>query len=394
MPGAPWSSSSATSEIALVSANGLPPISLYVHFPWCVRKCPYCDFNSHPVDGEVPETAYIDRLCEDWDRLQEDLDGRQLNSVFLGGGTPSLLSAAAMARLLHRLETSLSPGAEITMEANPGTLEYDDLGAYRSAGINRLSLGVQSFDDAALGRLGRIHSAIEAHQAIAGARQGGFDNINLDLMHGLPGQTLSSATQDVRTALDASVEHVSYYQLTIEPRTAFSQHPPELPEEAALEDIEQAGCAMLAEAGFERYEVSAWARPGNQARHNRNYWEFGDYLGIGAGAHGKISRRAGAELSIDRTQQPPQPRRYLRGDAIVRHAVAAADRPGEFMMNALRLQGGVAESLFTARTGLPLSAMEKPLTRWRQAGCLHPERLALTPLGQPALDRIVADFLA
>jgi len=375
------------------------PLGLYVHFPWCVKKCPYCDFNSHPLNNELPETAYTDALIADWHAQQQSRGVRNVSSVFFGGGTPSLFHPESFNRLLDVIRPTLTEDAEITMEANPGTLEYGNLADYRYAGINRLSMGVQSFDDSALGALGRIHSSKEAMVAIEAAQLAGFDNMNIDLMHGLPGQTKELALNDLQTAINAGVSHISWYQLTIEPRTEFFQRPPELPNEDVLGDIETLGLRLLADAGFARYEISAYARDDQQSRHNRNYWEFGDYLGIGAGAHGKLSTRTGTkELAIIRTAQPRQPRLYLQQAAtqkwqLATSAVSNAERPSEFMMNALRLLDGVDESVFSQRTGLGGEHLEQSLAKWRRMGCLQNNRIALTAMGINALDTVVADFL-
>lgn len=392
-----------------------PPdnIGLYVHFPWCVKKCPYCDFNSHPLNSELPETEYVDALLADWQAQQGSLsqkNGQQKNgqqkseqkisSVFFGGGTPSLFQPDSFARLIERISPFLAPAAELTMEANPGTLEYGNLADYHQAGINRLSMGVQSFDDDALQALGRIHSAGEARVAIDAAQHAGFDNINIDLMHGLPQQTQAAAQLDLTTAINACVQHISWYQLTIEPRTEFAQRPPQLPDEDTLGDIETTGLLALHEAGFARYEISAYAQPGRQSQHNRNYWEFGDYLGLGAGAHGKLSSVDGSgNLQIRRTAQPRQPRLYLQQAAdrnwqLTANSVPNAELPSEFMMNALRLLDGVPDAYYEARTGQPLSSIEEILGKWRRMGIMRTDRLGLTPMGLNALDTVVGDFLA
>lgn len=374
-------------------------MGLYVHFPWCVKKCPYCDFNSHPLTNELPEESYTDALIADWQAQQTGRGQRKISSVFFGGGTPSLFHPESFQRLLDVVRPTLTDDAEITMEANPGTLEYGNLADYRGAGINRLSMGVQSFDDTALAALGRIHSSREAMVAIEAAQLAGFDNMNLDLMHGLPQQTTAIALNDLASAISAGVSHISWYQLTIEPRTEFAKRPPQLPDEDVLGDIETRGLELLAEHGFSRYEISAYARDKQQARHNRNYWEFGDYLGIGAGAHGKLTTRASeSTLNIVRTAQPKQPRLYLQqAEAqnwqLQTHAVTTQELPSEFMMNALRLIDGVPESVFVERTGLESEHVDKVLTKWRRMGCMQDDRIALTPMGINALDTIVADFL-
>ena len=375
-------------------------LSLYVHLPWCIKKCPYCDFNSHPLNNELPEADYISALIADWKMQRESAGDRKIGTVFFGGGTPSLFSPDSFAQLLSEFEPHLSADAEVTMEANPGTLEHGDLKSYRSAGINRLSMGVQSFADDALKVLGRIHSQGEARRAIDAAQTGGFSNINVDLMHGLPEQTVDAALHDLRTAISMDVAHISWYQLTIEPRTEFAKRTPRLPNENTLGDIEVNGLALLRDAGFERYEISAYAAPAKQAMHNRNYWQFGDYLGLGAGAHGKLTHRADdGTLVIQRTAHPRQPRLYQQqantGEwQLESTPVATAELPSEFMLNALRLIDGVAESSFEHTTGLPLKTLEPQLEKWRRMGIMDPQRLSLTPMGLNALDTVVTDFLS
>jgi len=394
----------------------LRPLGLYVHFPWCVRKCPYCDFNSHPLNQELPEQEYVDALIADWQQQYKVTSAnvrqsRPISSVFFGGGTPSLFSPASFERLIAQFKDSLTEDAELTMEANPGTLEYGNLADYRAAGINRLSMGVQSFEDRALQALGRIHSAKEAQSAIKAAQLAGFSNINVDLMHGLPNQTVTAALDDLQTAIAAKVQHISWYQLTIEPKTEFAKRPPALPEEETLGEIETQGLRLLAQAGFDRYEISAYARESKQSKHNRNYWEFGDYLGLGAGAHGKLTQpfdgsasnsitrsSATKALTITRSAHPRQPRLYLQQS--MNHqwrpesqVVAATQLAGEFMMNALRLLGGVEEALFEQTTGQPIELIASQLAKWRGMGVMDSDRLALTPMGLNVLDTVVADFL-
>ncbi len=332
-------------------------------------------------------------LLRDWSAQRAGLAGRKLVSLFFGGGTPSLFQPESFAQLLEVFAPDLAATAEITMEANPGSLEYGRLEDYRSAGINRLSIGVQSFDDAALARLGRIHSGREARVAIEAAHAAGFDNINIDLMHGLPRQGATAALADLHEAVGAEVEHISYYQLTIEPRTEFARRPPTLPLEDELAQIERQGFEALAKAGFERYEVSAYAKPDRASLHNYNYWEFGDYIGLGAGAHGKLSTRADDGLAIERLDNPRQPRLYLQHPGTRRRRLAPAERPVEFMMNALRLINGVPEALFEARTDIPIAQISTTLNKLRQLGYLREDRLALTPIGLNSLDTLVADFL-
>jgi putative oxygen-independent coproporphyrinogen III oxidase len=377
----------------------LPPLSLYVHVPWCVRKCPYCDFNSHQQPAELPEDAYITALLDDFDRDSAAVAGRSLQSIFIGGGTPSLFSAGAYARLLSGLAARVrfADDVEITLEANPGTAEQQRFSGYRSAGINRLSIGIQSFDAGQLQTLGRIHGREEGLRAAALAEAAGFDNFNLDLMFGLPGQGLQEALADLQTAIDCGPSHLSWYQLTIEPNTEYFRRPPRLPADDLIADLQEAGMALLEDQGFRRYEISAFSRPGRRARHNLNYWEFGDYLGIGAGAHGKLSaRRPDGSLAITRTRKTRMPRQYLAagGLYLVEQAEVPVDeRPFEFMMNALRLAEGVSATLFTERTGLPLPAAL--IHRLRTEGWLHAatERLCPTPRGLDHLNSLLLQFL-
>jgi putative oxygen-independent coproporphyrinogen III oxidase len=372
-----------------------PPLSLYVHFPWCVRKCPYCDFNSHPSRGALPEAQYVAQLLRDLDCDLARGGGRVVSSIFLGGGTPSLFSAASIAALLDgiRRRVELSADVEITLEANPGTVDARNFAGYRRAGVNRLSIGAQSFDSQQLQRLGRIHAVEDIEDAVATARAAGFQRINLDLMYALPRQTTAGALADLERALQCKVTHLSWYQLTIEPRTEFAQRPPPLPDDDTQAQIECEGLALLESAGFARYEISAFCRSGDTARHNVNYWTFGDYVGIGAGAHGKLTQ---PDEQIVRTRKPPSPSRYLATEP---HAlceatpVARAALPGEFMLNALRLIDGVEESLFTARTGLPASDIEAACRQLRSRGLLRSDRLGLTADGLRFLDSVVSEFL-
>ncbi|NLC08772.1 MAG: radical SAM family heme chaperone HemW [Gammaproteobacteria bacterium] len=373
----------------------LPPLSLYVHIPWCVRKCPYCDFNSHTTPTRLPENAYVDSLLSDLQLELEHIVVRPLSSIFIGGGTPSLFSATAFARLLAGIQDLLpwQDAIEITLEANPGTFEQAKFAAYRQLGINRLSIGIQSFNDQHLTQLGRLHNANEAQQAVAIAQRAGFTNINLDLMHGLPGQDLTQALADLTCAIELQPNHISWYQLTIEPNTVFWNQPPVLPEDDSLWDIQQAGQALLAEQGFIQYEVSAYAKPNKQAQHNLNYWQFGDYIGIGAGAHGKISSLDGRILRYWKTRQPND---YLNnqrraGEQLLNNS----ELPFEFLMNALRLSKGVPSQLFTQRTGLPLNLL---LESWEQAqskGLMlsNPRRLAATEQGALFLNDLLQIFL-
>jgi oxygen-independent coproporphyrinogen-3 oxidase len=375
----------------------LPPLSLYIHIPWCVRKCPYCDFNSHAAGPQLPEDDYVEALLAD---LQQDLQhvhGRPLTSIFFGGGTPSLFSANALGRLLDGVEQRINftTGIEITLEANPGTFEQAKFRDYRSLGINRLSIGVQSFDAAKLKALGRIHDGAEAIRAADMARAAGFDNFNLDLMHGLPGQSIDDALQDLRTAIAQSPAHLSWYQLTMEPNTQFWSQPPQLPEEDTLWDIQQAGQQLLATEGYAQYEVSAYAKPGRQARHNLNYWQFGDFLGIGAGAHAKLSSPRGA---IQRSWKTRQPKDYLAAgkDFIAgQRLLSAEELPFEFLMNALRLNQGVASELFSQRCGLPLECLASARALAESRGLLErdPQRLCASREGQLFLNDLLQYFL-
>ncbi|QTF92781.1 radical SAM family heme chaperone HemW [Halomonas sp. BM-2019] len=383
--------------------TALPPLSLYVHVPWCVRKCPYCDFNSHGVgrDAELPEADYLVALLADLDADLELAAGRELISLFIGGGTPSLMSAAFYRELLAGLAERLPLAAdiEITLEANPGTLERGRFAGYREAGINRLSLGVQSFQDAQLNSLGRIHTGRDAEAAVAEARVAGFDNLNLDLMHGLPNQTPELALDDLERALALAPEHLSWYQLTLEPNTEFHSRPPRLPEEEVLWDIQDLGHVRLEAAGYSRYEISAYSRPGHRSRHNLHYWRFGDYLGIGAGAHGKLSVADGqGRLAIERRWKARQPAAYLRrchdprGFVAGRHRIAEAELPLEFAMNALRLVEGVPLASWPAMTGRPLAALESRLAEAREKGLLVEDaaRLQASPRGLLFLNELLA----
>lgn len=377
----------------------LPPLSLYIHIPWCVRKCPYCDFNSHAQRDPLPELEYVAALADDLaDELARLAQPRPLHSIFIGGGTPSLFSADAIAHLLEQVDAQMGIGTdtEITLEANPGTFEQARFHAYRKAGINRLSLGIQSFDNARLEALGRIHDGAEAIRAAHLAREL-FPRLNLDLMHGLPGQDTRQALKDIEQALALEPDHLSWYQLTLEPNTEFHARPPALPMDETLWQIQDAGQQRLLAAGFEPYEISAWARDGQASRHNLNYWEFGDYLGIGAGAHGKISHWQGEELFIERHSKARQPRAYLEGRprTASRQPVEKEERLFEFMLNALRLQSGVDVALFSARTGLPLDTL-RPL--WQQActqGLMEddPQRLVPTQQGRLFLNDLLTLFL-
>ncbi|MDC1528210.1 radical SAM family heme chaperone HemW [Gammaproteobacteria bacterium] len=374
----------------------LPPLSLYVHIPWCLKKCPYCDFNSHAFQGELPEQAYINSLLADLKRDLRWVQNRELTSIFIGGGTPSLFSPASIERLLSAIEQSVgfSADIEITMEANPGTFEMEKFRDFRHAGINRLSLGIQSFNKNYLNTLGRVHDDVEALTAASNVRKAGFDNFNLDLMFGLPQQGIDEALADLRSALAVEPEHLSWYQLTIEPNTVFYSKPPSLPEDDLLGDMQEAGVELLSAQGFSRYEVSAFSKPNKQSTHNLNYWRFGDYLGIGAGAHGKITLPA--EQQIIRTRKIRQPASYLEhtdNTLAGCETITTAELPIEFMMNALRLSAGTEESLFQQRTGLPISEIAGSLQRLRNAGLLRKENLATTDKGFNFLNNVLAEFM-
>ena len=375
----------------------LPPLALYVHIRWCVRKCPYCDFNSHAAGPNLPEEAYVDALLADLDADLVQAHGRPLTSIFFGGGTPSLFSAKALGRLLEGVERRIpfAGDIEITLEANPGTFEQEKFAAYRRLGINRLSIGVQSFQAEKLKALGRIHDGDEAVRAADMARAAGFDNFNLDLMHGLPDQSLDDALGDLRIAIAQAPTHLSWYQLTVEPNTVFWNQPPVLPEDDTLWDIQEAGQALLAEHGYAQYEVSAYAQPERMARHNLNYWTFGDFLGIGAGAHGKLSTPDG---HISRTWKTRLPKDYL--DPAKRYSagerlLTAEELPFEFLMNVLRLGDGCSAELFSQRTGLPLEQLAEAREQAQRRGLLQadPARLVATREGQLFLNDLLQYFL-
>ena len=378
----------------------LPPLSLYVHLPWCVRKCPYCDFNSHEARGEIPEEAYVDALLADLATELPTVWGRNLVSVFIGGGTPSLFSARALDRLLGgiRALTALAPNVEVTLEANPGTAEQQRFADYRALGINRLSLGIQSFDDRALAALGRIHSGEESRRAIDIARAAGFDELNLDLMFALPDQGEAGALADLDAALAHAPEHLSAYELTLEPNTLFARFPPELPDDDARWSIQEALGERLRGAGFERYEISAWSRPGHASVHNTNYWRFGDYVGIGAGAHGKISRAD--ENTITRRWKTKHPTRYLEHAGTPaaiggESPIPVEDSALEFAMNALRLVEGFEIPLFERHTGMPLGRWQGAISRALESGLLEQAGLFLraTPRGLDCLNELLQHFL-
>ncbi|PWV61756.1 radical SAM family heme chaperone HemW [Plasticicumulans acidivorans] len=376
------------------------PLTLYVHMPWCVRKCPYCDFNSHVSPEPLPQAAYVDALLSD---LEHDLPrvwGRRVDSVFIGGGTPSLFSAEAIDRLLAglRARLALRPDIEITLEANPGTVEAGRFAEFRAAGVTRLSIGVQSFDDDQLQALGRIHDRRAAIRAAESAHAAGFDNFNLDLMFGLPGQTPEQALRDLATAIDLEPTHLSYYQLTIEPNTLFHRYPPTLPDDDTLWSIQQAAQQRMAARGYAQYEISAYAREGRRCQHNLNYWEFGDYLGIGAGAHGKLTDPAAG--TIRRTLKHKHPREYLesagRASCLsLDSEVSPAELPFEFMLNALRLIDGVPAALFSERSGLPFETLAPALEQARRQQLMLDThtRLQASPRGLQFLNDLLQLFI-
>jgi putative oxygen-independent coproporphyrinogen III oxidase len=375
----------------------LPPLALYVHIPWCVKKCPYCDFNSHEAKGEAPERDYVEALVTDLELALPQIWGRRVYSVFFGGGTPSLFSAQAIDQLLaaFRARLNLAADAEITLEANPGTFESAKFRDYRSSGINRLSIGIQSFNPEHLQALGRIHDGDEARRAIDIA-QAHFNNINLDLMYALPLQSLAQARGDIDTAIGFGTTHLSAYHLTLEPNTLFHSRPPPLPDGELAADMQDMLEERLALAGYENYETSAFARPDRQCRHNLNYWRFGDYLGIGAGAHTKLS----FPDRIERQMRYKQPREYMKNVAAgapvqEAHRVARADLGFEFMMNALRLSAGVEIATFAERTGLPVSAVARPLQEAEQRGLIVRDhvRIAPTERGRRFLNDLLQLFL-
>ena len=378
-----------------------PPLSLYVHLPWCVSKCPYCDFNSHARAGVLPEAAYVQALLADLEHDLPRVRGRALSTVFFGGGTPSLFAPASIAAVLAgvRARIELAAQAEITLEANPGTVEHGRFGGYREAGVNRVSLGAQSFDAAQLKTLGRIHGPADTARAVAELRAAPCDNFNLDLMYALPAQQPAAARADVATALALEPTHLSHYQLTLEPGTVFHQRPPPLPDEELVQQIESTTQSALSAAGFHRYEISAWSRPGAECRHNLNYWRFGDYLGIGAGAHGKLTDAA--TQTIVRTVKTRQPREYLERAAAGRTfgetaEVPPRERPFEFMLNALRLPAGFQYLEFEARTGLDRADLEAPLAEAAARGLLESTAQGARPtaLGLRFLNDLQALFLA
>ena len=378
-----------------------PPLALYVHLPWCVRKCPYCDFNSHAVGhGAFPEGAYVAALIKDLHFTAPGIDGRPIRSIFFGGGTPSLFSGTSLGVLMEAIAENLKLDAdiEITLEANPGTIEAHHFREYRQHGINRLSIGVQSLDDRSLRQIGRIHTAAEAVAAVHTARAAGFENINVDLMYGLPGQDAGMALTDLSLATALPVTHVSWYQLTLEPNTVFYHAPPPLPDEDTIRTMEQGGHALLEGLGFARYEVSAFARPDRRSRHNLNYWEFGDYLAIGAGAHDKVTDVKANTISRSIRHRLPARFMELAGGAgaiVQARDLNPGDRVLEFMLNALRLTGGFSQALFTERTGLPVAAIAAPVDHCVRKGWLEigPDRVTPTATGMLYLNEVLERFL-
>ncbi|MEM1112588.1 MAG: radical SAM family heme chaperone HemW [Pseudomonadota bacterium] len=381
-------------------AAPLPPLGLYVHLPWCEKKCPYCDFNSHELtasrDSALPEREYIRQLLSDLEREAAALSNRLIQTLFIGGGTPSLFSAEAIKALMSGIaqRIPLAANLEATMEANPGSAEAEKFAGFRDAGINRLSIGVQSFQDDKLAALGRIHNGEQALAAIEAARAAGFASFNIDLMHGLPGQDDASAAADLHQAMASGAPHVSWYQLTLEPNTVFHKQPPELPEENLLGDIQARGEGLLAGAGFRQYEVSAYARSGFECRHNLNYWYFGDYIGIGAGAHGKLTHADGRILRYSKTRKPAD---YLQAQGIAatgQRQLQESEIPGEFVMNALRLSRGFSLALFERHTGMERAVLAETVARLVERELLLEEGgiVRASALGARYLDAVVGEF--
>jgi oxygen-independent coproporphyrinogen-3 oxidase len=375
----------------------LPPLSLYIHFPWCIQKCPYCDFNSHAVKTGIPETAYIDRLLDD---LKADLSlltsATKIQSIFMGGGTPSLFSPDSLAYLLNGIkkQVELAADCELTLEANPGTFESAKFKAFRELGINRLSIGIQSFNDRHLQKLGRVHNAEEAIKAVKIAQNAGFDNLNLDLMFGLPEQTQAESLADVQTAISLNPSHISFYQLTLEPNTYFYKFPPKLPDDERIFAMQKSCQQLLAENGYQQYEISAYAKAGFQSRHNLNYWEFGDYLGIGAGAHGKISRSLPNDIL--RTAKPKSPEQYLNKTIMRTDVVISLDElPLEFVMNQLRLKAGFNLENFQRQTGLSSDSLQPALGKCLEQGLLieRQQQIFCSERGWNFLDDILEKFI-
>jgi putative oxygen-independent coproporphyrinogen III oxidase len=375
----------------------LPPLSLYVHIPWCVKKCPYCDFNSHTANNQLPEEEYLQALIQDLELELPYMQGRKLSSIFFGGGTPSLFSADTIGRIIQAAQKRIGfeDRMEITLEANPGTFEQEKFSGYRSMGVNRLSIGIQSFNNNQLEALGRIHSSEPAIKAIETAGNAGFENINLDLMHGLPGQDISHAMADLKQAIDLNPNHISWYQLTIEPNTVFYNKPPTLPKDIILESIQEKGLKLLADNGYQQYEVSAYCKEGNKSSHNMNYWEFGDYLGIGAGAHGKVTLVD--EGRIIRTAKTRKPEDYLaRENSYTANCrtIPKEELPMEFMMNAMRLNNGVPKQFFSDRTGITLEEIQPALDKLKKLELIEQpiNNLSPTEKGHQFLNNLLEVF--
>ncbi len=386
-------------EDARLHFNSLPPLSLYLHLPWCVRKCPYCDFNSYEMRAALPDLDYVDALLRDLRGEAELVEGRAIESIFIGGGTPSLFSGPAIAALIDglRAEIGLAPQVEITLEANPGAVDGARFAAFREAGVNRLSIGIQSFRNHQLHTLGRVHDSSEAQTAVATARAAGFDNINIDLMYGLPHDELAGALEDVERGLELGTAHLSWYQLTLEPNTAFERRPPALPDDELVAEIEERGRALLAAGGLERYEISAYARPGRRCGHNVNYWQFGDYLGLGAGAHGKVTLPA--DGAIVRRAKVRNPRTYLQragttAAATEERVTARQQAALEYLMNALRLLDGTSVELFMARAGQPADTISNAREAAVAQGWLAADTnvLRATAAGLQRLNRMLELF--
>ncbi|HEY0064187.1 MAG TPA: radical SAM family heme chaperone HemW [Telluria sp.] len=397
-PRSPAASALQYLQPGALNLSALPPLSLYIHFPWCVRKCPYCDFNSHEAKGEFPEEEYLDAVRLDLEQSLPLIWGRKIYTIFIGGGTPSLMSAKGLDRLMSDVRTllPLDGACEVTMEANPGTFEAEKFKSFRASGINRLSIGIQSFNPRHLQALGRIHDDNEARRAVEIAHAN-FDNFNLDLMYALPSQTLGEAKKDLETALSFAPPHLSLYHLTMEPNTLFAKYPPSLPDDDASADMQDMIANETRVAGFEQYEVSAYAQPGRRARHNLNYWEFGDYLGIGAGAHSKIS----FPHRVLRQARYKQPKAFMEaarlGNPMQEEREIGRDDMGfEFMLNTLRLTGGFAPNLFAERTGMSITAIDKTLNEAEAKGLLYRDHLNIRPteLGQRFLNDLQQMFLA
>jgi putative oxygen-independent coproporphyrinogen III oxidase len=375
----------------------LPPLALYIHFPWCIRKCPYCDFNSHALKNTLPEKAYLQALLTDLSQELPHIGDRALTSVYCGGGTPNLFSPEIIQQLLTTIQSSchLIPDIEITLEANPGVADEERFAAYHAAGVNRLSIGVQSFQDAALQRLGRIHQGAAARKAVDAAKAAGFKNINLDLMHGLPQQTIAEGLDDLSQAIQLAPTHLSWYQLTLEPNTAFAHHPPPLPKDEVVWDLQDHGMRRLAQAEFTQYEISAFSKPGFICRHNRNCWQFGDYIGIGAGAHSKLSHIE--SQTITRHWKHKHPKTWLSPQTSFIDGIEPINPkqlPFEFMLNALRLYQPIERTLFEQRTGLAFSTLEKSLTQAAEKGLLIWTSQTITPtdLGRRFYNDLVSLF--